>query len=290
MALPLPVYQHGHASSPKRSVEHQLQDVFSAVLEEAGREGYASAQPLSESAPLVDAMGTSWDQWFNEFSSKRYSFIAGSGSPSVRENKTADDLRTEFKEILLDAYRNGGFATPETYLRSLSSENLAVIQQVHHLAEPIETASLSPEAALNLLLPPDAQVDENRDGLTAVGAAYTLRFPDSNTPPQVRLAWEKSTKDMPEQDRMLHVMQMHSSLLTANMHFDSSGQYIRTSEPGDADWVNPQAAEGFSFKKLASEWLAYLQRFSAQIPPEQYQRDFQFWSAFRADLSLFGAV
>ncbi len=277
-----------HASGSRQTAERHVQDVFSAVLQQAEREGYASAQSLPESTNVVEAVGSSWEQWFNEFSSIRYTFVAGSESPSVRANKTADDLRTDYKQILVSAYENGGYASPESYLKKLSSADLATIQQVHHLADPIQPDTLSSESALNLLLPPDAQVDENRDGLTAVGAAYTIRFPDSNTPPKVRMAWEEATQDMSEQDRMLHVLQMSSQLLTANMHFDKDGQYIRSSEPGDADWINPQSRADFSFLNQANEWLEYLNRFKAKMPPEQYQRDFRFWSAFRDNLIKFG--
>ncbi len=219
-----------YASGSRPTAERHVQDVFSAVLQQAEREGYASAQSLPESTNVVEAVASSWEQWFNEFSSIRYTFIAGSESPSVRENKTAMIFEQTTNRFWSAPYQNGGYASPESYLKKLSSEDLATIQQVHHLADPIQPDTLSSESALNLLLPPDAQVDENRDGLTAVGAAYTIRFPDSNTPPKVRMAWEASTKDMSEQDRMLHVMQMSSQLLTANMHFDQDGQYVRSSE------------------------------------------------------------
>ncbi|MFN7891944.1 MAG: hypothetical protein ACK5OC_16750, partial [Pirellula sp.] len=238
-------------SSKHRTSDRQVQDVFAAVLEQVGREGFASAQPLPESISVTEAVRSSWENWFNEFSSTRYTFTAGSGSPSVRENKTASDLLTDYQQILVSAYEGGGYASPKSFLKKLSRQELATVQQVHHLADPIQTDSLSSEAALNLLLPPDAQVDENRDGLTAVGAAYTIRFPDSNTPSNVRMAWEATTKDMNEQERMLYVMQLSSQLLTANMHFDDNGQYLRSSEPGDADWVNPQLSADFSFKRQA---------------------------------------
>jgi hypothetical protein len=288
ISSPSSLLELGRVTGQRQSGDRQIQDVFAAVLSEIGREGFASAQPLPESTPLVESVGLSWEQWFNEFSSTRYTFVAGSGSPSVRENKSADDLRVDYKQILVSAYTNGGYASPESYIRKLSREDLATIQQVHHLADPIRPDSLSSESALNLLLPPEAQVDENRDGLTAVGAAYTIRFPDSNTPPKVRMAWEATTKDMSEQDRMLHVLQMSSQLITANMHFDKDGRYLRSSEPGDADWINPRSLANFSFKKQADEWLEYLNRFSAQMPPEQYQRDFGFWSAFRDNLQMYG--
>jgi hypothetical protein len=102
------------------------------------------------------------------------------------------------------------------------------------------------------------------------------------------MAWEATTKDMSEQDRMLQVMQMSSQLLTANMHFDKDGQYVRSSEPGDADWINPRSFANFSFMDQANGWLEYLNRFSAHMPPEQYQRDFGFWSSFRDNLKKYG--
>jgi len=280
--------QRNLASNQPQSAEQQVQGVFSAVLAQFGKQGYVSAKPYAESTPLVEAVATSWERWFNEFSSTRYSFVADSGSPSVRANKTQDDLRVDFQQILTNAYQRGGYADPSSYVKTLSKEELAAIQQVHHLADPISTESLSSEAALNLLLPPDAQVDENRDGLTATGAAYSFRFPDSNTPTNVRLAWEATTKDMPEQERLTRVMQIGTQMILANMYFDSNGRYVRSSQPGDADWVNPQATTGFSFRGMASDWLDYLDGFASQITPDQLERDRAFWYSFQANLGLFG--
>ncbi|MFN7734489.1 MAG: hypothetical protein ACK52S_04365 [Pirellula sp.] len=265
------------------------QDVFAAVLEQVGRKGYTSAQSVDDSSISSDSIAGTWDDWFQEFCSTRYSFIAGSDSPSVREGKTATDLRDDYKKILCNAYNNGAYADPQSYVRKLSSEDLSAIQQVHHLANPIQPSSLSAEASLNLLLPPDAQVDENLDGLTDVGAATTFRFPDSNTPSEVRKAWEATTQELSDEDRMLYQMQIGSQLLLANMHFDENGEYLGSSEPGDADWVNPQASPDFSYRQQATKWLDYLDHFSSQIAPEQYQRDHAFWSNFRNNLSLFDA-
>lgn len=58
------------------------------------------------------------------------------------------DLRVDYRQILTNAYQRGGYADPSSYLKSLSQEELATIQQVHHLADPISTGSLSSEAAL----------------------------------------------------------------------------------------------------------------------------------------------
>ena len=281
----LSVKQLASKPSSFETAERNLQDVFSAVLEQVGRVGYESSQPLSQdTSSLEKEIGSSWEQWFNEFSQKRYSFVAEAGSPSVRENKSASDLQQDFKQILVDAYQHSGYATPNAYLQSLSSEQLRAIQQVQHLADPIQVSNLSEEASLNLLLPPDAQVDENHDGLTAVGAAYTIRFPDSRTPLNVRDAWESATKDLSESDRLTYELQMTLPLLTANMHFDSNGQYVRSSQPGDADWINPMASDDFSYVDAATGWLEYLERFKNQVPPEQYQKDRSFWSSYRSNL------
>jgi hypothetical protein len=88
---------------------------------------------------------------------------------------------------------------------------------------------------------------------------------------------------------MLYQLQIGSQLFLANMHFDENGEYLGSSEPGDADWVNPQASPDFSYRRQATKWLDYLDQFSSQMAPEQFQRDHAFWSNFRNNLSLFGA-
>jgi hypothetical protein len=274
------------SSNRESLAQRRIQSVFSAVLEQAGRDGYASADSVAVDQPLASEVGSSWDDWFLQFAPKRYEFVASDGSPSVRKDKTADDLRADFKAILVDAYQSGGFATPKAYLQARSADELRTIQQVQHLAEPIHPHNLSDEASLNLLLPPDAQVDLNRDGLTSVGAAHTIRFPDSNTPAHVRDAWDIAVAELPEQDRMLYQLQMTFPIFLANMHFDSQGQFVRSSDPGDADWVNPMASPDFSYSQSASDWLSYLDRFKHQLPIEQYQRDHQFWTKFREQLAI----
>lgn len=272
--------------SEPRSAERYLQSVFTTILEQVGKEGYASASPTTASKESLESeLKSSWQQWFQEVGSLRYHYVAGSESPSVRPGKNDVDLRDDYQRILAEAYQKGGYASPQSYLKTLSAEQLATIQQVQHLADPIRVDQLSEEASLNLLIPPDAQVDSNHDGLTAVGAAYTLRFPDSTTPANVRDAWEEATAGMPEQDKMLFQMQIKMPLLLANMHFDKDGNYVRTSEPGDADWTNPMAAPSFSFSEAANNWLDYLDRFKYQMPADQYERDKKFWTSFQHHLS-----
>ncbi len=271
-------------SRPERSGEENLQDVFSAVLEQVGRKGFDSSRESAPTNVSESAVIGSFKNWFDGIEHTRYSFRYGADSPSVRKGKNAHDLKEDFGGILSNAFQKGGYAHPQTFLRTLDNEQLATLQQIHHLADPIEVTSLSEEASLNLLLPPDAQVDANRDGLTAVGAAFTFRFPDSNTPGRVRDAWLESVEGLDEADRMLYSLQMSFPLISANLHFDADGNYSHSSYPGDADWTNPMANSDFDYATHASDWLRYLEDFKNQIPPDQYKRDQNFWSTFRQHL------
>lgn len=272
-------------SDKREAAQDTLQNVFTAVLKQVGRQGYASADQLASEADLPEQIGSSWHQWFDSFSSSRYTFHAGAGNPSVQAGKSADDVRNDYQVILLEAYHAGGYAHPEQYVRSLSDDQLRTIQQVHHLAEPIRTDNLSTEASLNLLLPPGSQVDEDHDGLTTVGAARLIGFPNSDTPKNVRAAWDAAIEKVPEQERMIYQLQMMMPLLTANLKVDENGQFLRRVEPGDSDWHNPMGSPDYSYTSAANQWLEYLDRFRNQMPFDQYQRDTSFWTTFRDQLS-----
>lgn len=276
----------GSTSSTDRrqAANRELQNVFTAVLNQAGKEGYVSAESLADNTDMPQQIGDSWHQWFDQFSSTRYSFQAGAESPSVQPDKTATQLRDDYQAILVDAYNQGGYATPEKYLQSLSKAQLKTVQQVHHLAAEIDIGSLSSEGSLNLLLPPGAQVDADHNGLTTVGAGQILQFPSSDTPKDVRDAWQTAIESVPEQDRLTYQLQIMMPLITANLKIDENGQFVRSVEPGDADWTNPMSAPDFSYKQTASNWLSYLDRFKNQMSPEHYARDTNFWTKFREAL------
>ena len=247
------------------STEKNLQSAFSSLLREVGREGYASVESTSSSSDIQKETVSAWEQWFDEVATTRYTFEAGNGNPSVRENKTASDLKQDYRDVVTQAYERGGYVTPVAFLQTLSTAELATIQQVQHLADPIQVNQLSEEAALNLLLPPDTQVDSDGNGLTSVGAAQTIRFPDSRTPAKVRGAWEEATASLSESDRMIYVLQV-------------AGIY----SPNDSESAGKANSNTVaSFSEKASRWLEYLEYFKAQIPPEQYERDQNFWSSFR---------
>ncbi len=259
----------------------QVENFYATLLEQFGQQGFVSAQPIEPLTITQQSVRETWNDWYSQVGYQSYSFQAGSGSPSVRANKTSEDLRLDYGSILVDAYQNGAYAAPLQYLQSLDRDQLRVLQQVHHLAEPIDAEQLSEESSLNLLLPPPTQIDQNHDGLTAVGAAYTIRFPTSDTPGHIRDAWEKVTANLNESDKAIYTLQMNFSLITANLHTDAQGNFVRASQPGDDDWVNPMASPNFSYSNYADQWLSYLREFKNQMEPAQFARDQQFWTSFR---------
>ncbi len=265
--------------TPRQLRDHQVQDVFSAVLAEVGREGYASAEAVDGDRPMTEQIATVWSDWFDgERQGGRYS-----------NTVDAEALKHSYGQILVRAYEEGGHATPKDFLASLSKDELATVQHVHALADPIRVDSLSDEGAMNLLVPPAAQVDLNHDGLTRSGLAYGLRFPDSNTPPEVVRAWEETTAGMSWGEQAIYQMQMKLPLLTANIVCDQNGQFVRRREPGDPDFVNPMASPDYSYLAATQARLDYLEDFRYQIPTEQYQRDNEFWTIFQQNLTANGA-
>ena len=274
------------STKTERSSEEKLQDTFSEVLLRVNREGYQSAMPLEANTNLEQQVIENWENWFDSIAPSRYSFEFRRENPSVQKGSSQESLKHDFGQILSDAHGQGGYADPLAYLKTLTTDQLATIQQVQHLADPIDLERLTEESSLNLLLPPDAQVDSNHDGLTAIGAAYSIRFPDSNTPSQVRRAWDRVTENLSESDRLTYELQMVLPVILANIHTDSDGNYIGSSHPGDADWVNPMSQMDYSYTNVANDRLAYLEHFRSQIAPSRYEREHRFWSSFRAALAF----
>ncbi|MEQ8786996.1 MAG: hypothetical protein RIC55_11880 [Pirellulaceae bacterium] len=263
----------------QRAADKSLQSVFAEVLAEAGREGWRSAPPLESEAPLEDAVTQTWNDWF-QVSRGRFDDLPASPS----------QLQQDFGSLLVEAREAGAYAAPQAFLRTLSSERLETVRHVHRLAAPIQVDGLTEEGALNLLLPPAAQIDLNFDGLTQSGVGYGIRFPDSRTPPQVAEAWQAATADLDFGERAVRQLQMKSDVLLANIHVDAEGRFSHRVEPGDPAFVNPQAAPGYSFVQLTQDRLEAIELFKNQTPPEQHQRDREFWTAFRRQLLQRGAA
>lgn len=263
----------------RREVEHGVQSVFSEVLEEAGRRGYASAEVSESSEPLDDRMQSAWSDWFD------FETVNG------RYQREADalQLKQAYGDILQRVCEEGGLVAPKEFLEGLSREELAVVQRIHRLADPIQVEPLSEEGAMNLLLPPAAQIDLDRNGLTQSGIANGAKFPDSNTPPEVAAAWEEATEGLNFEDRMLFSFAIISRVTVANIVCDDEGKFLYRREPGDPDWVNPMASPDFSYQDLSQDYLDMLEMMRNELPPEQYESRRAFWSGFKESLGKWNA-
>ncbi|EMI45561.1 hypothetical protein [Rhodopirellula sp. SWK7] len=253
--------------------QQEIQSVFSAVLESVGKQGYESAAPIESDVPLEEQIQDSWDGWYQLERVGRY-----------RSAEAPAELGGKFAAVIDRAYREGGYADPKSFLNTLSKDELKTVQNVHWLANSIDVNSLSEEGALNLLIPPAAQVDLNRDGLTQSGLAYGIRFPDSTTPKEVADAFEDATAGMSEMDKSLHVLHMKMPVLLANIHLNSDGTFSHQVEPGDPEFRNPMLEEGYSYSNAAREWIEYLDYFKNTMDPRRYESERAFWTDFQSRL------
>lgn len=267
------------ALTPKQRRNHLVQDVFSAVLAEAGRQGYASAEAVTDEQPLEEQITTSWFDWFD---GKRQEGLYA----RVTEGEA---LKQSYGEILLRAYEEGGYAAPKAFLNSLTKDELEVVQRVHALTDTIQVDSLSEEGAVNLLVPPPAQIDLNHNGVTLSGTARTIRFPSSTTPPEVVTAWEEATAGMSWAERSVYVMHMMLPIMTANTVRDSNGNFLYDREPGDPGFFNPMASPDYSYIQATQDYLDQLEAFHDKMPIEKYGRDKAFWTLFQERLTENGA-
>ncbi|RCS54501.1 hypothetical protein DTL42_05005 [Bremerella cremea] len=262
----------------REATGEQVQNLFNEILTQAGQAGYASAEAYDSENTVETDIQQTWDDWFS---------VSDTGNHP--EGVHSEELKTGYGQILVRAYEEGGYADPKGFLNSLSDEDMEIVQHVNRLAGPIDTNAITEEGALNLLVPQPAQVDANNDGLTQVGAANLIRFPDSRTPDAVVDAWNETTADMSPRDKMMYQLQMKLSVMTANIIVDDYGQFVRQREPGDPDWVNPMAAKDFSYQDLAQQFLDYLDYFKNQIPKDKYEKDTAFWTDFKQTLAEHGA-
>lgn len=259
--------------------DKNIQSVFTEVLQNAGHSGYASAEIDASTETLGDRVKEAWNDWYRTELLGRYA-----------SKEAPRDLGERFGDVLAKAYEQGAYVDPKSFLTGLSTDELKTVQNAHWLAEEIQVNSLSEEGALNLLIPPAAQVDLNRDGLTQSGLAYGIRFPDSTTRPAVAAAWEEATDGMPLKQRMIYELEMKLPVLLANIVTDADGRVVSTREPGDPDFVNPMSGDDYSFVKVASDWMGHLEYFKNQIDPERYENGMDFWRTFQNSLRSHGAV
>lgn len=266
----------GILEAPKGpSLDRHVQSVFSDVLAEAGRAGYASASAVETDAPLETSLRNAWDDWsLSERVNGRY----------ASRGEDYAEFKQPFGDLLVRAHAEGGYLDPQGFLADLTADELATIQSVHSLAEPIDVAGLTEEGALNLLLPPVAQVDVNRDGLTQSGAAFGIRFPNSDTPADVVAAWDTATAGMPFGERMMYELRMMTPVLTANIVVDANGAFLERYEPGDPEFTNPMARPDYSYRDAVREQLDGVEFAKRWLTQQQYEQQSTFWTHFGEEL------
>ncbi|GAA4438576.1 hypothetical protein [Bremerella cremea] len=255
------------------AASEELQNLFSEILTQSGKSGYASADAYESENTVEEDIQQTWDDWF-----------ALSNVGNYPDGVDAETLKTSYGELLVRTYNEGGYADPQGFLQSLEKEDLEVVQHINRLAKPIDTDSLSQEAAINLLLPRPTQIDLDFNGLTQVGAANTIRFPNSRTPEAVVNAWNETTAGMSLREKMTYELQMSLPTMLANIEVDENGRFVSQREPGDPGWVNPMASPDYSYVDFTQQMLDYLDYFKNQIPPDQHEQQTSFYQAFQQAL------
>ncbi|WP_296056897.1 hypothetical protein [uncultured Amphritea sp.] len=175
----------------------------------------------------------------------------------------------------------------KAFLKNLSYEDREVLREVHSLADYIDDSKvdqMSSEGANNLLRLPHTGLDSDNDGFTDIGIGKTFMFPNSNTPPGVAEAWNKTTEGMSFKDKMMAKGHLMSSLIMANIETDKNGRFVARHEPGSPGYVNPFASADFSYQKWSTDWLRYLEDFKLQMSEDQYSRDKRFFESFLQNL------
>ena len=170
-----------------------------------------------------------------------------------------------FADILRQANEQNESA--KDFLRSLSPDELRLVQRANSIADPIQIDSLSTEGAENLLSQPDGSdlVDLNNDGIIEVGAAKTFRFPPVNAPASVKAAWEKATAGLSELDKSRLELTMHDLVYGLNSGIPGTEQ--KTPLPPEQQWnsanirvLEDYARSNLEFRVGYQGWTPYNQQ------------------------------
>jgi len=173
-----------------------------------------------------------------------------------------------FAGILNRAYSSGGMDDPVAFLKTLSHEELGVIQRVHSLGAEISPAGLSNESAYNLLLPDGYSVDLNRDGMEDLGEGRGIHFPPRDSPQAFKDAWDTATQGMDDGDLLTYSMIMHG--------------YIHGISIGDGPATGGMASDSIdSYRAAVGNYLDMLERLRGQLPAGQYENSKPFFSKLK---------
>ncbi len=196
------------------------------------------------------------------------------------------EQREQFADIHEQFESQSTSINAKDYIASLSDGDLEILRKVHSLADKIRPDELSLEGALNLLNQPGDVQDLNDDAIVEVGKAKTFVFPPPNAPQNVKDAWEETTANMSDKEKMLLTFKFMTQIMTANLH-KQGDTYVFT-QPGEEGYVNPYSA-GTSYKGVVNDMLYDLERMKKYMPAEKYESDKQLLTAFADALEKNGA-
>jgi len=173
--------------------------------------------------------------------------------------------------VLRRADENGGFEQPQAFLNTLAPKDLAYLQAIHGLADPIAPQSLNQEAALNLLMPPNALKDTNKDGFLSVGAALMWTFPPVDAPDNVKQAWSKATAGMDAGEIMdaqmgfMPIIPPGGSPEDAHAYLGSNTDYTKLVETVLDCTIYAKRFDQPWQREFRDKEIAFLERFKQQL-------------------------
>lgn len=182
-------------------------------------------------------------------------------------NAPPDAPERSFAEIAEQYWSKEERGSALDFLRNLSADDLETIGEQHRFANTIPNlAGITSEGANNLLRAKGETIDENHDGIDQIGEARTFRFPNSNTPENVKAAWADATADLDESNRL---MTMAIFLPLPQIETDASGRLTRVINPGEPDYNNPMEQPGYSYARTVENKLRALD--DPSNPPNDYE-------------------
>lgn len=243
-----PSQRHMSTQTPDTAFYDSFQDAFEQFDKQVGNGSSAASSPNSISAPNVSLSD----------------LLGDTQCEMAKLWKVSDADERQYAAILDKAYQQDAMKDPKKFLQSLSQSDLAIVQHMHDLADPINVGNLSNEGASNLLLPEGYSVDLNHDGFEEVGAAKVAHFPPRDAPAAFANAWFQATKGLDGSDYALHAM-----TFLVGLHPPTESGDVGTGLPSDQ--LN-------SYKKIVDNYLSMLNHYSSFLAPGQYERDQPFFS------------
>jgi len=150
----------------------------------------------------------------------------------LRARELSDTEIADFSALIQTAKQQEGSA--KQFLASLSHEEKELVRKANSLADPIQTANVSEEGAINLFRQPDSSdsVDLNNDGIVEVGIERTIQFPPANAPQWVKNAWDKATEGMDWGTIAIEQLNMHFAIYGIEI----DGVNNKTALPPSQQW------------------------------------------------------